>query len=143
MVWLTRQQVRNAAVTSNIAATYCSMIHWHQILEAGPKSFLSGEVNYGSDYCGLCQHMYLRGKGKWVCPLNKTCCTGKIVPSFICCPEYYTAVKAIKCDLDTSSNVGEQPNEWYEHTKVSIRCLIERLRDAVQEMSGLNNTILP
>ena len=140
MVWLTRQQVRNAAVTSNIAATYCSMIHWHQILEAGPKSFLSGEVNYGSDYCGLCQHMYLRGKGKWVCPLNKTCCTGKTVPSFICCVEYYDVVRAMRCymrDFDTP------PDEWNEFTKQKILILIERIRYAVQEMSGLKDTLLP
>lgn len=130
MNWLTPQQVRNAAVTSPMAAAYCSMIHWNQILEAGPLEY---DTHVSATFCGLCQSMYHKGKGKWVCPLNKHCCTDidTIVPSFVCCPEYYAAVQAIRCDLDTNHIIGEQQDEWYIHTRVIIMRLIERIRDVL------------
>lgn len=132
MIWLTRKQVRLAALTSPQAAAYCSMIHWNQILEAGPKEFMSGDVDYGSDYCAICQLMYLSNK-KGTCPLNTKCCKDRM-QCMICCQEYHAAVVAMRCDLNTEGNVGEPQDEWYDHTKVIIRALIERIRDVLQGM---------
>jgi len=82
MNWLTREHVRS--VMSPQAAVYCSMIHWNQILEAGPREFMMGHVDWGADYCAMCQ-MYQNS----VCPLNKDCCRS----ARICCPEYYDAIR--------------------------------------------------
>ena len=122
MNWLTRRQIANAAATSKHAAIYCSMIHWNQILEAGPREFIKGCVDWGADYCAMCQ-MYQNS----ACPLNPDCCR----LARICCLEYYDAVSAIRCYTEAWYNM---PYEWNVFTKKAILILIERLRHVLSTL---------
>ena len=130
MIWLTKQQICNASVTSLQAAAYCSMIHWNQVLEAGAKGYAEGDVSMTADHCAICQRMRYK---KIACPLNKNCnnVLASKFPCLVCCQEYYDVIYAARCYLKKNDKITD---EWNAFTIEKIKLLIERIRHALQGM---------
>jgi len=130
MNWLTKRQIANAVAVGSIASIYCSMIHWQQILEAGPKEYCeASDVSIGCDNCALCQRQLASGK-TLKCPLNGKCCERGVggIHVMNCCEEYYTAREAIYLELK------HPMYQWHPKTQIIITKLIERIRDVLPKM---------
>ncbi len=66
MKWLTKEEIREAAEKSHLAACECSLEHWMQIKAAGAgelrEAMNEDLVGVCCSYCALC--VRYRGKGK-------------------------------------------------------------------------------
>jgi len=118
VVWLTKKEIKKAAMKGLIAAKECSALHWRQIKDAGPEEFYDAKqrevVSTSQDYCALCQRYWngFRRRCEF-CPIHNE--------DFVCCEEYEDANELVKEDTD------EGKERWSPKTLEAIDRLIERI----------------
>jgi len=113
MKWLTKEEIKKAAMKSPIAVRECSALHWKQIRDAGPDEYLNAGddelVSTSAVHCALCQHYDCCVD----CPIHDV--------GSICCKEFTDA------RMQMSKDIKKAQSEWSLETIEAINKLIEKI----------------